>query len=118
MITAKTLYKVPNCLESFEGIASIPFGVWCTNNQEVRNMTMEEAWKSSHCISGKLIDKNISECLIFAFLDEANYGYEKGKFVEIAYEELIAECEPIDFVTCEREEWVDIDKAKMHGYFL
>lgn len=101
MITTKILYKVPNCLESFEGIASITFGVWCTNNQEVRNMTMEEAWKDSHCLSGKLVDVSIGDCLIFVFLDEANYGYEKDKFVEITYEDLIAECEPIEIVTYE-----------------
>lgn len=101
MIATKTLYKVPNCLESFEGIASIPFGVWCTTNQEVRNITMEEAWESSYCISGRLVDKSISDCLIFAFLDEVNYGYEKDKFVEITYEELIAECEPIEIVAYE-----------------
>ncbi len=103
MITTKTLYKVPDCLESFEGIASIPFGVWCTNNYEVRNMTMEEAWKNSHCISGKVVDKSIADCLIFAFLDEANYGYEKDKFIEIIYEDLVSECKPIEIVTCKRE---------------
>lgn len=100
VITTKTLYRLPNCLESFEGIASIPFGVWCTTNQNVKNMTMEEARKISHCISGRLIDESIRDCLIFAFLDEANYGYEKDKFVEITFEELIAECEPIEVITC------------------
>jgi len=101
MIKNKTLYKVPDCLESFEGLSSIPFGIWCTNNQEVKNMTMEEAWKNSHCISGKVIDKSICDCLIFAFLDEANYGYEKDKFIEITYEELLSECKPIEIVTYE-----------------
>ena len=56
--------------------------------------------KNSHCISGKVIDKSIGDCLIFAFLDEANYGYEKDKFIEITYEELISECKPIEIVIC------------------
>lgn len=101
MITTKTVYRVPDCLESWEGIGSIPFGVWCTNNQDARHMTMEDAWKCSNRISGRVVDESISECLIFAFLDSANYAYDDDKFIEISFEELIQDCKPIELVVCE-----------------
>lgn len=108
------MYRVPNDNSLFDEI----IGVWCTDNMECKNMSFEDARKYSQCLCGKIIDENIKDCLFFTFYDAINHGLEKDEFVEIAYKELIAECELIEIVTYEREEWVDIDKAKMHGYFL
>lgn len=104
MITTKTVYEVPDIFKPFiddMGIANIPFGIWCTDNNEVRNMLMEEAWKHSTRISGKIVDESIGNYIIFAFLDSANYAYETDKYIEITWDELIAECEKVEMITCE-----------------
>ena len=101
MITTKTLYRVPDIFENFDDISQIVFGVWCTENQDVRNMGMEESWKHSIRLNGQIIDESIKNCLIFAFLDSANYAYDDDKFIEISFEDLIKDCKPIELVTCE-----------------
>ena len=98
MIKNKTIYKVPdNSNKLFDEI----IGVWCTDNKECKNMDFEEARKHSKCISGRIIDKSIKDCLIFTFLDAVNHGLKKDKFIEIKYEELIVECDTIEIVICE-----------------
>lgn len=101
MITTKTLYRVPDIFESFEGVASFPSGVWCTENEDVRNMGMEESWKYSNRLNGQIIDESIKNCLIFAFLDAANYTYDYDKFIEISFENLIKDCKAIELVAHE-----------------
>ena len=97
MITTKTVYIVPdNSDRVFDEI----IGVWCTNNMECKNMSFEDARKHSICLNGKIIDESIKECLLFTFYDAVNNGLEKDEFVEIKYEDLIAECRPIEIVTC------------------
>lgn len=97
MITTKTVYIVPdNSDRVFDEI----IGVWCTNNMECENMSFEDARKHSICLNGKIIDESIKECLLFTFYDAVNHGLEKDEFVEIKYEDLIAECRPIEIVTC------------------
>lgn len=101
MIKVKTLYRVPNTLETFEGVCSTPVGVWCTDNIECENMSIEDAQNNSVCLSGNVIDESIKDCLIFTFLDVINYGIEKDEFVKIEFEKLIAECETIETIICE-----------------
>lgn len=104
MITTKTVYRVPDVFENFnklDDISQIPSGVWCTENEDVKNMSMEESWKYSNCLNGQIIDDSIKNCLIFAFLDSVNYGTDDDEFIEISFEDLIKDCKPIKFVTCE-----------------
>lgn len=104
MLTTKTLYRVPDIFENFEkldDISQIVFGVWCTENENVKNMSMEEAWKCSNRLNGQVIDESIKNCLIFAFLDSANYTYDYDKFIEISFEDLIKDCTPIELVAYE-----------------
>lgn len=98
VIKTKTLYKVPDILETFEGECGTPMGVWCTDNPDCENMNIDDAQSNSVCLSGNIIDESIKDCLIFTFLDVANYGIEKDKFMKIEYEELIAECKAIELV--------------------
>lgn len=101
MITTKTVYKVPNILESDRELFSTPVGIWCADNIECENMSIEDAQNNSVCLSGNVIDESIKDCLVFTFLDVINYGIEKNKFVKIEYKELIAECETIETIVCE-----------------
>ena len=64
-------------------------GIWCTNDFECRNMSMKDAFKNSKCISGRIIDESIKDCLIFTFFDAVNYPVKEDEFVEISYEELL-----------------------------
>lgn len=101
MIKTKTVYRVPNILETFEGVCGTPMGVWCTDKFDCENMSIEDAQSNSVCLSGNIFNEGIKECLIFTFLDAVNYGLEKDKFIKIKYEELIAECKAIEMIVCE-----------------
>lgn len=72
--------------------------IWCTDNFECRNMSMKDAMKNSECISGRIIDESIKDCLIFTFFDSVNYPVKEDTFVEIPYEELLKYCEEIEVV--------------------
>ena len=67
MITAKTLYKVPKC-NGKSSLSYFSVGIWCTENIECENMTLEEAIINSKCISGHIIDESIKNLLIFMYL--------------------------------------------------
>lgn len=101
MITRKTVYRVPNILETFEGACGTPMGVWCTDNPNCANMSIEDAQNNSICLSGNIFDESIKNCLIFTFLDAINYELEKDQFIKIEYEELVAECKQIEMIFCE-----------------
>lgn len=101
MIKIETVYRVPNILETFEGACGTLMGVWCTDNPNCENMSIEDAQNNSVCISGSIFDESIKDCLIFTFLDAINYDLKQDKFVKIEYEELIAECKQIEMVVCE-----------------
>lgn len=101
MMKTKIVYRVPNILETFEGVCGTPMGVWCTDNLDCENMSIKDAQNNSVCLSGNIFDESIKNCLIFTFFDVVNYGLEKDKFVKIEYEELIAECKRIEMVICE-----------------
>ena len=58
-------------------------GIWCTNDFECRNMSMKDAFKNSKCISGRIIDESIKDCLIFTFFDVVNYPVKEDTFIEI-----------------------------------
>ena len=73
-------------------------GIWCTNDFECRNMSMKDAFKNSKCISGRIIDESIKDCLIFTFFDAVNYPVKEDEFVEISYEELLELCEKINMI--------------------
>ena len=73
-------------------------GIWCTNDFECRNMSMKDAFKNSKCISGRIIDESIKDCLIFTFFDAVNYPVKEDEFVEISYEELLEWCEKINMI--------------------
>lgn len=74
--------------------------IWCTDNFECRNMNMEDAFKNSRCISERIIDENIKDCLIFTFFDAVNYPVKEDEFVEISYEDLLEWCEEVEMVYC------------------
>lgn len=97
MITTKTVYVVPDNSNAFDEI----IGAWCTDNTECKNMSFEDARKHSKCLNGKIIDESIKNYLLFTFHDAVNHGLEKDEFVEIKYEDLIAECKPIEIIACE-----------------
>lgn len=75
-------------------------GIWCTDNFECRNMNMKDALKNSKCISGRIIDESIKDCLIFTFFDAVNYPVKEDEFVEISYENLLEWCEKVEMVCC------------------
>lgn len=52
-------------------------------------MKWEKAYKLSTPIDGKIIDESVKDCCIFVYLDEANYDYKNGKFVEVTWDELM-----------------------------
>lgn len=98
MITTKIVYIVPdNGNRAFDEI----IGAWCTDKTECKNMSFEDARKHSKCLNGQIIDESIKNCLLFTFYDAVNHGLEKDEFVEIKYEDLIAECKPIEIIACE-----------------
>lgn len=101
MITRKTLYEVPDILESDKELFSTPVGIWCTDNLDCENMSIKDAQSNSVCLSGNIFDESIKDCLIFTFLDVLNYGLEKDKFIKIEYEELIDKCKAIELLACE-----------------
>lgn len=101
MIKTQIVYRVPNILETFEGVCGTPMGVWCTDNFECKNMSIDDAQNDSVCLSGNIFDESIKDCLIFTFLDAVNYGLKKDKFVKIEYEELVAECKSIEMIVWE-----------------
>lgn len=101
MIKTKKLHRVYGYDELWDK-KKIDFlhGIWCTNNFECRNMSMEDAFKNSRCISGRIIDEGIKDCLIFTFFDAVNYPVKKDEFVEISYENLLEWCEEVEMVCC------------------
>lgn len=101
MITTKTVYEVPDILESDRELFSTPVGIWCTDNFDCENMNIEDAQSNSVCLMGNIFDESIKDCLIFTFLDTLNYGLEKDKFVKIKYDELVAECKQIEVIVHE-----------------
>ena len=78
-------------------------GIWCTNDFECRNMSMKDAFKNSKCISGRIIDESIKDCLIFTFFDVVNYPVKEDTFIEIQYEDLMEWCEEIEMVSLEKQ---------------
>lgn len=56
--------------------------------------------KNSECISERIIDESIKDCLIFTFFDAVNYPVKEDEFVEISYENLLEWCEEIEVVCC------------------
>lgn len=77
-------------------------GIWCTDNYECKNMSMEDAFNNSECISGRIIDESIKDCLIFTFFDPVNYSVDKDTFVEISYRDLLEYCKEINMVSFEK----------------
>ena len=64
---------MPNILETNEGACGTPMGVWCIDNPNCENMSIEDAQNNSICLSGNIFDESIKNCLIFTFLDAINY---------------------------------------------
>lgn len=77
--------------------------IWCTQNQNVRNMSMKDAFSNSKHISGAIINESIKDCLIFTFYDNVNYLVEKDTFVKITFEELLEFCEEVELFVMEEE---------------
>ena len=92
---------MPNIPETIEGACGTPMGVWCIDNPNCENMSIEDAQNNSICLSGNIFDESIKNCLIFTFLDAINYELEKDQFIKIEYEELVAECKQIEMIFCE-----------------
>lgn len=105
MLVNKKLYRVLRYGESIgEKYNDFINGIRCTDNFDCRNMNIQDAFENSDCISSKIIDENIKECLIFAFLDTVNYGVEEDKFIELSFEELLNFCEEIESVSYVKNE--------------
>ena len=70
----------------------------CTDNFDCRNMSMEDSFSKSKCISGSIVDESIKDCLIFTYFDRVNYPVEENTFVEISYEDLLGYCEEVEMI--------------------
>ena len=101
MLKSKKVYRVFNNNELWSK-KKVDFlhGVMCTDNFECKDMSMEEAYKNSKCISGSIVDESIKDCLIFTFFDRVNYPVKKDTFVEISYEDLLDYCEEVEMIYC------------------
>jgi hypothetical protein len=99
MLKSKKVYRVFNNNELWSK-KQVDFlhGIWCIDNFECRNMSMEEACKNSTCISGRIIDESIKDCLIFTFFDKVNYPVKKDMFIEISYRDLLDYCEEVEMI--------------------
>lgn len=101
MIKTKKVYQVMDFDELWDKNIVFFSGIWCTDNLECRNMSMEDAKKNSKCISGCFIDESIKNCLIFTFFDPVNYSVDKDTFIEISYEDLLKNfCKETIMVCC------------------
>lgn len=107
MLARKKVYRVFRNYELWKKDIDFLNEIRCTDNFNCRNMTIQDAWENSECISGHIIDESIKDCLIFTFLDAINYGLEEDKFVEISYEGLLKCCEEIETIY-----YVDNEKIK------
>ena len=103
MIKKKKLYRVYDYDELLDKNIDFLNSIWCTDNFECRNMSMEDAMKNSECISGSIIDESIKDCLIFTFFDVVNYPVKEDTFIEIQYEDLMEWCEEIEMVSLEKQ---------------
>jgi len=65
-------------------------------------MSIQGAIENSECLSGRIIDESIKDCLVFTFFDSVNYPVKDDTFIEIPYEELIEYCEEIDMFSLEK----------------
>lgn len=105
MLINKKLYRVLRYGQSIGEITNdFINGIRCTDNFDCRNMSIQDAFENSECISGGIVDESIKECLIFTFLDTVNYGVEEDKFIELSFEELLEFCEEIESVQYVRDE--------------
>lgn len=104
MLKSKKVYRVFNNNELWSK-KQIDFlhGIWCTDNFECKNMSMEDAFNNSECISGCVIDESIKDCLIFTFFDRVNYPVKKDTFVEISYEDLLKYSEQVEMIVDDEE---------------
>lgn len=99
MIKNRRVYRVYDIEELWDK-KKIDFlnGIWCTDDFECMDMSMEDAFDNSEYISNGIIDESIKDCLFFTFFDTVNYPVKEDLFVEISYEELLEYCEELDMV--------------------
>ena len=103
-ITEKKYYKVGKTFsytdKDFNGLLNIPFGIWVTTHsfEVISSMKWEKAYKLCTQITGKIIDDSVKNYCIFVYLD---YNYKGGKFVEVTWDELMEECDPVEVIVCE-----------------
>ena len=106
-VTEKKYYrggkKFSNTDKDYNGLLNIPFGIWITTQsfEVISSMKWEKAYKLSIPIDGKIIDESVKNCCVFVYLDEANYDYKDGKFVEVTWDELMEESEPVEVIVYE-----------------
>lgn len=63
------------------------------------SMKWEKAYKLCTQITGKIIDDSVKNCCIFVYLDGTNY--DKDEYIEVTWDELMEECEPVEVIVCE-----------------
>lgn len=99
MLKSKKVYRVFNNNELWSK-KQVDFlhGIMCTDNFDCRNMSMEDSFSKSKCISGSIVDESIKDCLIFTYFDRVNYPVEENTFVEISYEDLLGYCEEVEMI--------------------
>ena len=106
-VTEKKYYRVgkkfSNTDKDYNGLLNIPFGIWITTQsfEVISSMKWEKAYKLSIPSDGKIIDESVKNCCVFVYLDEANYDYKDGKFVEVTWDELMEESEPVEVIVYE-----------------
>lgn len=103
MIKTRKVYRVMGYFELWDKNVDFINGIRCTDNFECRNMSIQDAWKNSECISERIIDESIKDCLIFTFFDPVNYSVDKDTFIEISYDDLLEYCNEIEMVCCVKE---------------
>ena len=101
MIETRKVYQVMDFDELLDKNIMFLSGIWCTDNFECRNMSMEDAKRNSKCIGGCFIDESIKNCLIFTFFDPINYSVDKDTFIEISYDDLLENfCKETIMICC------------------
>ena len=106
-IKEKKYYRVgetfSNTNKDYNGLLDVPFGIWITTHsfEVISSMKWEKAYKLCTPIDGKIIDESVKDCSIFVYLDEANYDYKGGKFVEVTWDELMKECTHVEVIVYE-----------------
>ena len=90
----KTVYLVPDSYAELD----LMCGIWCTTNQECKNMSMKDAFKNSKLLDNCIIDDSIKDYLIFTFMEMTIDEVYDVEFFEIGFDRLIEDCKKVEMI--------------------